>query len=58
MNLFHPVLAGEEGWSVGLIRFDGHSRPGVQHREDVHQGERGEGEALLPSPFVHAGVQG
>ncbi|MEU1486312.1 pentapeptide repeat-containing protein [Streptomyces sp. NPDC005752] len=44
--------------SVGLIRFDGHSRSGVQPREDVHHGEYGEEEASPPSSFVHAGVQG
>ncbi|MEU9062409.1 hypothetical protein AB0D13_26970 [Streptomyces sp. NPDC048430] len=43
---------------LGLIRFDGHSRSGVQPREDVHHGEHGEEEASPPSPFVHAGVQG
>ncbi|MFF1931429.1 hypothetical protein ACFVYB_25415, partial [Streptomyces sp. NPDC058228] len=30
--------------SLGLIRFDGHSRSGVQPREDVHHGEHGEEE--------------
>ncbi|MFD8353327.1 DUF262 domain-containing protein, partial [Streptomyces coelicoflavus] len=30
---------------LGLIRFDGHSRSGVQPREDVHHGEHGEEEA-------------
>ncbi|MGW1270539.1 UvrD-helicase domain-containing protein, partial [Streptomyces sp. NPDC002491] len=30
---------------VGLIRFDGHPRSGVQPREDVHHGEHGEEEA-------------
>ncbi|MFF1901484.1 flavoprotein, partial [Streptomyces sp. NPDC058206] len=29
---------------LGLIRFDGHSRSGVQPREDVHHGEHGEEE--------------
>lgn len=56
-QLFFSELATlEEG--MGLIRFDGHLRSGVQPREDVHHGEHGEEEASLPSPFVHAGVQG
>ncbi|MEE1798156.1 recombinase family protein [Streptomyces sp. JV176] len=43
--------------AVGLIRFDGHPRSGVQPREDVDHGEHGEEEAS-PSSLVHAGVQG
>ena len=35
----------------------GHPRSVVLPREDVHHGEYGEDEAL-PSPFIHAGVQG
>ncbi|MEV6796707.1 hypothetical protein AB0M87_33270, partial [Streptomyces sp. NPDC051320] len=31
--------------SLSLLRFDGHSRSGVQPREDVHHGEHGEEEA-------------
>ncbi|WP_443075917.1 transposase [Streptomyces sp. TRM 70351] len=58
MCRFLDRLAGHFDHKVlGLVRFDGHSRSGVQPREDVHHGEHGE-EETSPSSFVHAGVQG
>ncbi|MGW0680456.1 transposase [Streptomyces sp. NPDC002767] len=41
---------------MGLIRFDGHPRSGVQPREGVHHGEHGE-EGASASPFVHVGLK-
>ncbi|WP_234345532.1 transposase family protein, partial [Streptomyces griseus] len=43
-----PLIATDRIAAVGLIRFDGHSRSGVQPREDVHHGEHGEEEASPP----------
>ncbi|MFJ4966908.1 hypothetical protein ACIP6P_31405, partial [Streptomyces sp. NPDC088729] len=42
--LMWPPIAAIRA-TLGLIRFDGHPRSGVQPREDVHHGEHGEEEA-------------
>ncbi|MEU2931074.1 2-phosphosulfolactate phosphatase, partial [Streptomyces sp. NPDC007251] len=41
----HPGWLALKDGVLGLIRFDGHPRSGVQPREDVHHGEHGEEEA-------------